>query len=77
MKIKTSITLSRETLGVLDARARLGGRNRSELIELAIQDYLKRIVRNEQNVRDLQIINQKADDLNREAADVLEFQAPL
>ena len=36
-----------------------------------------RLTRNEQNARDLEIINRRADFLNQEARDVLEYQGPL
>ena len=36
-----------------------------------------RLTRSEQNARDLEIINRRADFLNREASDVLEYQGPL
>lgn len=36
-----------------------------------------RLTRNEQNARDLEIINRRADFLNREASDVLGYQGPL
>jgi len=35
------------------------------------------MIRNEQNARDIQIINQRADHLNEEAADVLAYQVAL
>jgi hypothetical protein len=41
------------------------------------EDYITPMIRNEQNARDVQIINQRADYLNEEAADVLAYQVAL
>ncbi len=51
--------------------------NRSEFIETAVRRYLAALVRKQQNLRDLAIINRRAARLNREAADVLDYQIPL
>jgi metal-responsive CopG/Arc/MetJ family transcriptional regulator len=76
MKVKTSITLSSDLLKTID---RLSGRNksRSEFIEAALKAYIAQIIRNGQNARDLEIINRRADDLNKEALDVLAYQVSL
>ncbi len=76
MKTKTSITLSKDVLAAVD---KLSGqyKNRSEFIELAVRAFIAQMARNEQNVRDLEIINRRADRLNQEAMDVLDYQAPL
>jgi metal-responsive CopG/Arc/MetJ family transcriptional regulator len=76
MKIKTSITLSEDLLEAIDKYA-TQFRNRSDFIEAAVRIYLAQMKREEQNARDLAIINRKADSLNREAADVLAYQVPL
>ena len=76
MKVRTSVTLSEDLLKTVN---RLSGKykNRSELIELALQSFIAQLIRNEQNVRDLEIINRRADDLNEEALDVLTYQVSL
>ena len=76
MKVKTSITLSKELLKAIDT---LSGhyRNRSEFIEVALRTYVAQMVRQEQNAKDLEIINRRADDLNEEALDVLAYQVAL
>ncbi len=76
MKVKTSITLSKELLKAVD---KLSGRNksRSEFIETALHVYIAHLIRNEQNARDLEIINRRAGDLNEEALDVLTYQVSL
>ena len=76
MKVKTSITVEKDLLRAIDA---LSGKykNRSEFIEAALQSYIAQITRSEQNAKDLEIINHHADDLNKEALDVLDYQVSL
>jgi metal-responsive CopG/Arc/MetJ family transcriptional regulator len=75
MKVKTSITLSEDLLRVIDRRA--GRSSRSEFIERALRAFIAHIIRNEQDARDVEIINERADYLNQEAADVLGYQVKL
>ena len=77
MKVKTSITLSEELLKVIDKRAKQHKKNRSDFIEAAVWAFIGQLIRDEQNARDLEIINRRADFLNQEAADVLGYQVPL
>ena len=77
MKVKTSITVSQELLEVIEFRARQSQRNRSDFIETAVRTYIQQLERKEQNANDLEIINRRADYLNREAAEVLTYQVPL
>ena len=77
MKVKTSITLSEDLLQTIDERARLVEKNRSDFIETAVRSYISQQLRDELNARDLAIINERADALNAEAADVLSYQIPL
>ena len=76
MKIKTSITLSTE---VLKAMERLATRypTRSEFLEAAAWALLGHLEREEQNAKDLAILNKRAARLNREARDVLAYQVTL
>lgn len=76
MKVKTSITVDKHLLEAVD---KLSGRRgtRSEFIEAALQAYVAQLLRNQQNAKDLEIINQRADELNEEALDVLDYQAAL
>jgi metal-responsive CopG/Arc/MetJ family transcriptional regulator len=76
MKVKTSITLSDELIKAIDQYGQ-DYKNRSDFIEAAIWAFLKQIVRNQQNARDIEIINRNADRLNAEALDVLTYQAQL
>ena len=77
MKIKTSITLSDKLLAVVDERARQQKKTRSDFIEVAVWAFIAQLIRDEQNARNLEIINRRADFLNQEACDVLEYQVLL
>ncbi len=76
MKVKTSITLSEDILQTVDE---LSGsyKNRSEFIETAVRAFIDQLIRDQQNARDLEILNRHADRLNQEAADVLTYQVEL
>ena len=76
MKTKTSITLSQDLLQAMDAML-TGSGNRSRFIEAAVRAYIKQLKKEAQNKQELQILNQNADSLNREAEDVLSFQVNL
>jgi len=73
MKEKISITLSREVLTRID---RLAGssRSRSAFIESVLRRFLLERERAAVQARDLERINRAAEQLNSEAADVLEYQ---
>lgn len=73
MKVKTSITLSDELIEAIDQYGQ-DYKNRSEFIEAAIWAFIKQVIRNRQNARDLEIINRNAEQLNAEALDVLAYQ---
>jgi metal-responsive CopG/Arc/MetJ family transcriptional regulator len=76
MKVKTSVTMDKDLLETVNKL--LGKyRNRSEFIEAALQAYIAQITRHEQNAKDAEIINRCADDLNKEALDVLDYQVAL
>jgi metal-responsive CopG/Arc/MetJ family transcriptional regulator len=76
MKVKTSITLSDDLVGTIDEYAG-SYKNRSDFIEAAVRAFIAQRIRDEQNARDLAIINRCAERLNKEAADVLAYQVPL
>jgi len=76
MKVKTSITLSEALLQAVDQQTGVM-KNRSEFIETALWTYIAQLRRMEQNAHDLEVINARAEILNREANDVLEYQAIL
>lgn len=74
MKAKTSITLSKDVLTCID---RLAGskQSRSAFIERVLRRYLRQRERAAMNARDLELINRAAETLNREAEEVLLYQA--
>lgn len=76
MKIKTSITLSEELLSTIDDMVD-ASQNRSQFLETAAWEYIGKLRRAQMNQRDIEIINQRADYLNSEVADVLAYQVPL
>ncbi len=76
MRVKISITLAEELLKAIDQRPGSKGRPAPIFIEAAVQAFIGRSTRDEQNARDLEIINTHADLLNQEARDVLEYAQP-
>ena len=76
MKEKTSITLSKEVLTGID---RIAGskQSRSAFIEAVLSQYLRERNRAQRDARDLDLINRYAEELNRDALEALEYQAPL
>lgn len=76
MKVKTSITLAEDLLAVIDQHASRY-KNRSDFIEKAVAAFITQIVRQERDAKDREILDRQADDLNREAGDVLSYQVPL
>jgi len=74
MKLKTSITLSKDVLEDVD---RLTGskHSRSYFIERVLRKYLRDRSRAALQARDLERLNNAADRLNSEAAEVLDYQA--
>ena len=73
MRVKTSITLSEETIQAVDQLAGPGA-HRSRVIEEAVLEYLERRRRELRDRRDLEILNRNAERLNREVEDVLAYQ---
>ena len=73
MKIKTSITLAEDLLKIIDEQSG-SHKSRSDFIEKAVRAYVLQVMRDQQNARDLDIINRQADRLNKEAKDVLTYQ---
>jgi metal-responsive CopG/Arc/MetJ family transcriptional regulator len=76
MKAKTSITLSLPLLVQIDKL--IGERaSRSAYIEKVLSDHLRDEERQAIQQRDMELINANAEYLNREAMDVLRYQAPI
>lgn len=76
MKVKTSVTLSEEILEEVDTYVEASG-NRSAFIEEAVREYLEQLRRRARDERDLYILNERADELNEEALDVISYQVEL
>jgi metal-responsive CopG/Arc/MetJ family transcriptional regulator len=76
MKVKTSITLSKGILEEIDQLCDQYG-NRSALIEEAVRAFLDGMARRRRDLQDIEILNGRADALNKEAEDVLAFQVDL
>lgn len=73
MKVKTSITLSKDLLEEID-NFLSEDKNRSGLIEKAVRFYIERIKRGLRDRKDIRIINMSAEKLNKEAEEVLSYQ---
>jgi len=73
MKVKTSVAISEEVLAAIDEIAARPG-NRSRVIERALTEFVERQRRAARDARDLELIDRNADELNREAEDVLAYQ---
>jgi metal-responsive CopG/Arc/MetJ family transcriptional regulator len=76
MKVKTSITLSKDIIEKMDSLAKSYG-NRSALIEKAVRDLIAAQEKLDRDHSDLEIINKQAAALNSEAIDVLSYQVDL
>jgi metal-responsive CopG/Arc/MetJ family transcriptional regulator len=72
MKEKTSITLSDDLLADIDRLA--GSRSRSAFIERVLRRYLKQRARAAMDAKELEKINEAAESLNNEVADILQYQ---
>jgi len=76
MKVKTSITLSEDLIREIDELSSRYG-NRSALIEKAIRDFLTAEAKRSRDLQDMEILNRRADALNKEAEDVLSYQVDV
>jgi metal-responsive CopG/Arc/MetJ family transcriptional regulator len=76
MKEKTSVTLSKEVLAGID---RLAGskQSRSAFIEAILTQHLRNRARQQVEARDLELLNQAADELGEEIEDVLRYQSEI
>ena len=73
MTLKTSITLAQEVITAVDEAAR-EGESRSQVIERLLRQSFSAREGVEIDKRDRNIINEHADELNKEAVDVLAYQ---
>ena len=70
MKVKTSITLPEDLLQAIDQT----DPNRSSFIEKAARQYLAALAKSRREAQDAAILDARAELLNRDARDVLEYQ---
>jgi len=76
MRVKTSVTIDEQVLRAID-KTTTRTRSRSRVIEDAAREFLARRARAAREARDLAILNESADGLNREMEDVLAYQADV
>jgi metal-responsive CopG/Arc/MetJ family transcriptional regulator len=76
MKVKTSVTLSKDIISLIDQHAE-GENNRSAFIELAVRSYLENLKRQKRDSTDLKILNRLSEKLNKEAEEVLGYQVEI
>jgi predicted transcriptional regulator len=76
MRVKTSVTIDERVLRAID-RATSRNRSRSRVIEDAAREFIARRARAAREARDLEILNDAADALNREMDDVLTYQVDV
>jgi metal-responsive CopG/Arc/MetJ family transcriptional regulator len=76
MKTKITITISTDLLLCIDRHIEPDG-SRSAFIEKVLSDHLRDAERQAIQRRDMELINANADYLNREAEDVLRYQADV
>ncbi len=74
MKIKTSITLSREVLAELD-RLVSAGTNRSRLIERAVREFIANTKREQRDAADRATLNAHHEKFSRVMEETLDYQS--
>ena len=74
--MKTSVTLAKDVVLAVERSAR-EGESRSETIERLLRLSLSAEARAARDKRDRDLINDHADELNAEAADVLTYQVDM
>jgi len=78
MKIETTITLEEELLQELERLLRANGQaSLSDLIEELLERFLLNAKKPAYDLSELELINQNANRLNKEAEDVLTYQIAL
>jgi len=74
MRVKTSVTLPEELLAEVDALA-VKRNGRSAVVESALVAYVAKEKPKRLNRRDIRLINENAETINRQVEETLEFQA--
>ena len=73
-KVKTSVSLSVGLLQAVDALA--GKSSRSAWIERSVRASVQRALRRQRDQKELRLLDEHADSLNRESADAAAYQMP-
>jgi metal-responsive CopG/Arc/MetJ family transcriptional regulator len=73
MRVQTPVTLSEDLLRAIDERLAQYG-DRSAFLEMAAWAFIAQMMSQERDARDREILDRHADELNREALDVLSYQ---
>jgi len=76
IKAKTSVTLSLALLAEID-HAIGQGASRSAYIEQVLRDHLNEQARQAIQLRDRELINAAANQMNAEMIDILSYQSPM
>jgi metal-responsive CopG/Arc/MetJ family transcriptional regulator len=76
MRVKTSVTIDERVLKAMD-KAATPKRSRSRLFEDAAREFLTRRTRAAREARDRAILDEAAEALNAEMAEVLAYQADV
>lgn len=76
MNVKLSITLPEELVEKMTVFSQ-SYQSQSQFVEIAIQLLITKIKQEEQNQKELKLINSNAARLNQENDDALEYQVPL
>ena len=71
-KVKTSVSLSEGLLHAVDVLA--GKSSRSAWIEQSVRASVQRALRRQRDENEVRLLNEHADNLNRESADALAYQ---
>jgi metal-responsive CopG/Arc/MetJ family transcriptional regulator len=70
------VTMPKDLLIEVDAFTRKK-QKRSEVIEMALRDFLHREARTERDKRELEIINANAEEMNKQSLETMELLADL
>ena len=77
VEVKTSISISPDLLEDIKAAAREQKRNISEIVENGMRDYLKKLMREKHDAREIEILNRIAEEQHEEILENLEYQADI
>lgn len=76
-EVKSSIPISPDLLEEIKTVAKEQKQNIGEVVEKGLRDYLKKLMREKRNIRDIGIINCNIEELNKEAEENLEYQIDI